>query len=149
METWETFTMSRKEVPRAGRLKAARAGRITNAQGALAERALVPTLEAPLRRGRGGRVAASPARPAGVPAAGPRVARPRGGVAPAPLRRVERLSRDRKAPGDRGAASQPQLGAPAPPGPRPARQAPPPPAAGACAAPRRPRGAPSRSSTAA
>src|SRR6266852_3081346 len=36
METWETFTMSRKEVPRAGLLKAALAGRITNAQGALA-----------------------------------------------------------------------------------------------------------------
>src|SRR5260370_1243551 len=36
METWETFTMSRKEVPRAGLLKAARAGKITNAQGALA-----------------------------------------------------------------------------------------------------------------
>ncbi|MGH9671347.1 MAG: ISNCY family transposase [Terriglobales bacterium] len=36
MKTWETFTMSRKEVPRAGLLKAARAGKITNAQGALA-----------------------------------------------------------------------------------------------------------------
>jgi len=36
METWETFTMSRKEVPRAGLLKAARSGKITNAQGALA-----------------------------------------------------------------------------------------------------------------
>jgi transposase len=34
METWETFTMSRKEVPRAGLLKAARAGKISNAQGA-------------------------------------------------------------------------------------------------------------------
>jgi transposase len=36
MKTWETFTMSRKEVPRAGLLKAALAGKITNAQGALA-----------------------------------------------------------------------------------------------------------------
>jgi hypothetical protein len=36
METWETLTMSRKEVPRAGLLKAARAGRISNAQGARA-----------------------------------------------------------------------------------------------------------------
>jgi hypothetical protein len=36
MTTWETFTMSRKEVPRAGLLKAALAGKITNAQGALA-----------------------------------------------------------------------------------------------------------------
>src|SRR5712692_557271 len=36
METWETLTMSRKEVPRAGLLKAALAGKITNAQGALA-----------------------------------------------------------------------------------------------------------------
>src|SRR5512132_2625717 len=36
METWETVTMSRKEVPRAGLLKAALAGKITNAQGALA-----------------------------------------------------------------------------------------------------------------
>jgi hypothetical protein len=34
METWETLTMSRKEVPRAGLLKAARAGKISNAQGA-------------------------------------------------------------------------------------------------------------------
>jgi transposase len=36
METWETLTMSRKEVPRAGLLTAALAGKITNAQGALA-----------------------------------------------------------------------------------------------------------------
>jgi hypothetical protein len=36
METWETLTMSRKEVPRAGLLKAALAGKITNAEGALA-----------------------------------------------------------------------------------------------------------------
>src|SRR3972149_2766303 len=36
MKTWETLTMSRKEVPRAGLLKAALAGRISNAQGALA-----------------------------------------------------------------------------------------------------------------
>jgi transposase len=34
METWETVTMSRKEAPRAGLVKAALAGRITNAQGA-------------------------------------------------------------------------------------------------------------------
>jgi transposase len=34
--TWETLTMSRKEVPRAGLVKAALAGKITNAQGALA-----------------------------------------------------------------------------------------------------------------
>jgi transposase len=36
METWETVTMSRKEAPRAGLVKAALAGRITNAQGAQA-----------------------------------------------------------------------------------------------------------------
>ena len=36
METWETLTMSRKEVPRVGLLKAALAGRITNTEGALA-----------------------------------------------------------------------------------------------------------------
>jgi transposase len=34
MTTWETFTMRRKEVPRAGLLEAARAGKISNAQGA-------------------------------------------------------------------------------------------------------------------
>src|SRR5260370_37108431 len=34
METWETFTMSRKEVPRAGLLEAALAGKISNRQGA-------------------------------------------------------------------------------------------------------------------
>ena len=34
MKTWETFTMSRKEVPRAGLLKGALAGKISNAQGA-------------------------------------------------------------------------------------------------------------------
>jgi transposase len=39
METWEdTLTMSRKEVPRAGLVKAALAGQITNAQGATALR---------------------------------------------------------------------------------------------------------------
>jgi len=36
MTTWETLTMSRKEVPRAGLLKAALAGKISNAQGAQA-----------------------------------------------------------------------------------------------------------------
>jgi transposase len=36
MKTWETFTMSRKEVPRAGLLKAALAGKISNTQGAQA-----------------------------------------------------------------------------------------------------------------
>src|SRR5215470_14849182 len=36
METGETFTMSHKEVPRAGLLKAALAGKISNAQGAQA-----------------------------------------------------------------------------------------------------------------
>ena len=36
MEPWETITMSRKEAPRAGLLKAALAGQITNAQGARA-----------------------------------------------------------------------------------------------------------------
>jgi helix-turn-helix protein len=36
METWETLTMSRKEVPRAGVLKAALAGRISTTQGARA-----------------------------------------------------------------------------------------------------------------
>ncbi len=34
METWETVTMSRKEAPRAGLVKAALAGQITNAHGA-------------------------------------------------------------------------------------------------------------------
>ena len=38
METWETLTMSRKEVRRAGLLKAALAGKISNAQGAVAMR---------------------------------------------------------------------------------------------------------------
>src|SRR5213593_2122306 len=36
MEIWETFTMSRKEVPRAGVIKAAVAGRISTVQGATA-----------------------------------------------------------------------------------------------------------------
>src|SRR2546427_13308053 len=40
----ETFMMSRKEVPRAGLLKAALAGRITNAQGARALRLSVRQL---------------------------------------------------------------------------------------------------------
>jgi hypothetical protein len=35
METWESFTMSRNELPRAGRLKAALEGRISSAQGAV------------------------------------------------------------------------------------------------------------------
>jgi transposase len=38
METWESVTMSRKEAPRAGLIKAALAGHITNAQGAQALR---------------------------------------------------------------------------------------------------------------
>jgi transposase len=36
MKTWETFTMRRKEVPRVGLLKAALAGKLTNAEGARA-----------------------------------------------------------------------------------------------------------------
>jgi phage tail tape-measure protein len=36
METWETLTMSKKEVPRAGLIKAALAGRISTVQGATA-----------------------------------------------------------------------------------------------------------------
>src|SRR3990172_5282825 len=36
METWETLTMSQKEAPRAGLVKAALAGQISNAQGACA-----------------------------------------------------------------------------------------------------------------
>jgi hypothetical protein len=39
MEPWETLTMSRKEVPRAGLLKMVLAGKATNAQGAAALRA--------------------------------------------------------------------------------------------------------------
>ena len=38
METWETLTMSQKEAPRAGLVKAALAGQISNAQGARALR---------------------------------------------------------------------------------------------------------------
>src|SRR5713101_4316472 len=38
MEPWETLTMSRKEVPRAGLLKMVLAGQATNAQGAAALR---------------------------------------------------------------------------------------------------------------
>jgi hypothetical protein len=38
MTTWETFTMRRKEVPRAGLLKAALEGRMSNVQGARAMR---------------------------------------------------------------------------------------------------------------
>ena len=38
MDTWETLTMSRKEVPRAGLVKAALGGRITTQQGATALR---------------------------------------------------------------------------------------------------------------
>ena len=34
MQTWEPLTMSRKEVPRPGLLKAALAGKFTNAEGA-------------------------------------------------------------------------------------------------------------------
>jgi hypothetical protein len=33
MEPWETLTMSRKEVPRAGLVKMVLAGKATNAQG--------------------------------------------------------------------------------------------------------------------
>ena len=36
MKTWETCTMRRKEVPRVGLLKAALAGKLTNAEGARA-----------------------------------------------------------------------------------------------------------------
>ena len=45
MKTWETFTMSRKEVPRAGLLQAALAGKIRNAEGAPApEHPTVPAV---------------------------------------------------------------------------------------------------------
>ena len=38
MKPWETLTMSRKEVPRAGLLSMVLAGKVTNAQGAAALR---------------------------------------------------------------------------------------------------------------
>src|SRR4029453_16646431 len=41
METWETFRMSRKEVPRSGLVKLALAGQITNQQGAAGSRLTV------------------------------------------------------------------------------------------------------------
>jgi transposase len=50
METWETLTMSRKEVPRAGLLKAALAGRISNTQGARALELSVRQLQRVKRR---------------------------------------------------------------------------------------------------
>src|SRR5712664_1578085 len=50
----ETFSMSRKEVPRAGLLKAALAGRITNAQGARALRLSVRQFRRLKRRFREG-----------------------------------------------------------------------------------------------
>jgi hypothetical protein len=49
METWETLTMSQKEAPRAGLVKAALAGQISNAQGAHALRISCP----PDRQGTG------------------------------------------------------------------------------------------------
>src|SRR5947208_13772239 len=50
----ETFSMSRKEVPRAGLLKAALVGRITNAQGARALRLTVRQFRRLKRRFREG-----------------------------------------------------------------------------------------------
>ena len=67
MEIWETLTMSRKEVPRAGLLKAALAGRITNAEGARALQLSVRQFQRLKRRFAGGggrRSAAPPAGPA-------------------------------------------------------------------------------------
>jgi hypothetical protein len=50
METWETLTMSQKEAPRAGLVKAALAGQISNAQGARAIRISVRPGEIRCRR---------------------------------------------------------------------------------------------------
>jgi hypothetical protein len=49
----ETFTMSRKELPRAGLLKAALAGRITNCQAAAALHLTVPPVQRRPARVRG------------------------------------------------------------------------------------------------
>src|SRR5512132_4326708 len=59
----ETFTMSRKEAPRPGLLRAARAGQISNRQGALGlpDGAALPAAQAAAeRRGRGGPGASGP-----------------------------------------------------------------------------------------
>ena len=50
METWETLTMSRKEVPRAGLVKAALAGQVTNRQAATALRLSVRQVQRLKRR---------------------------------------------------------------------------------------------------
>ena len=103
--------MSRKEVPRAGLLKAALAGKISNAQGALAhaaERAAVSTVKVPLRRRGPARPPAPAAGPPGAPPAARRRAHARGRVAPEHLRRLQRLPCHREAAGGRGPAAQPQ-----------------------------------------
>src|SRR6266498_5938529 len=73
METWETLTMSRKEVPRAGLIKAALAGRISNVQGGDGdgpERPSVSASESPVPGGGGpGPGAQSPGAALGAPLA--------------------------------------------------------------------------------
>src|SRR5712691_1387405 len=79
----ETFTMSRKELPRPGLVRAALARQISNRQGANARPArddpTVSAAQSTLPRGRGARVTAPRPRTA-LPAVGrARVARPRRG----------------------------------------------------------------------
>src|SRR6266536_3571439 len=85
METWETLTMSRKEVPRAGLIKAALAGRISNVQGGDGdgpERPSVSASESPVPGGGGpGPGAQSPGAALGAPLAPRRPSADRGAAA--------------------------------------------------------------------
>src|SRR6266542_3970255 len=85
METWETLTMSRKEVPRAGLIKAALAGRISNVQGGDGdgpERPSVSASESPIPGGGGpGPGAQSPGAALGAPLAPRRPSADRGAAA--------------------------------------------------------------------
>jgi len=54
METWETLTMSAKEVRRPGLLKDARAGHVSNAQGAAALHLSIRQFQRLKRQGRAG-----------------------------------------------------------------------------------------------
>src|SRR5436309_6011611 len=146
----ETFTMSRKEVPRAGLVKAALAGKVTNQEGGgrpsvASECAAVQAAQGPLpSRGRAG-LGASPPRPALAATSARRPPRPGRYADDHDLHGLQRRPPHREAAAAPCSAGEPRDRAPDSAGPRAAAPASPPRAPAPEPAPPRPCDGPTRS----
>src|SRR5262249_36424182 len=122
----ETFTMSRKELPRAGLVQAALAGKVTNREGAAALRLTVRQFQRLRQRGRAGLGAWAAAPPLPPPAAGG-ARRPGAGAVARPRRGLQRRAPDGEVARGPQSRFRARIGAPRARRPRLARRPSPPP----------------------